>query len=99
MELATPPGRGLYAPFCPVSALKRVEHLDLAGSASVAALALPVTSETNMSVQLDPVRQSWIVSWDNPNLRVLGPQAPLPARPVERLYSVSGWVSAPPTSR
>jgi len=81
MELATPPGRGLYALFCPVSALKRVEHLDLADSASVAALALPVTSETNMSVQLDPVRQSWIVSCENPNLRVLGTAGPVAGAP------------------
>jgi hypothetical protein len=63
------------------SALERVEHLGSADPASVAALALPLTSETNMRVQLDAVRQSWIVTCDNPNLRVLGTAGPVAGAP------------------
>jgi hypothetical protein len=61
-------------------AVERVRGIDADDVAAVAAVTLPVPSSVALPILFDQVRQAWIVSSANPNLRVVGasslPQGP-----------------------
>jgi len=51
---------------------QRVAAVDLADIASIAAVSLPLPSPKMMPVQFDHIRNAWIFTSPNPNLRVAG---------------------------
>jgi hypothetical protein len=59
---------------------ERVAMIDPDDWVAVAQVTLPLATAVNLPSQFDPVRNAWIVSAANPNLRVVGPGG-LPAQP------------------
>jgi hypothetical protein len=62
--------------------ISRVQAVDGADLASIAAVTLPLTQGDSLPVQYDPIRMAWTVSSPNPNLRIVGNVGPLPVSPV-----------------
>jgi hypothetical protein len=56
----------------------RVRGIDPEDVSAVAGVTLPVSWNVELPIQFDPVRQCWLVSSANPNLRVAGPMGPIP---------------------
>ena len=62
-------------------AVSRVEAVDPADLASIAAVTLPLAQSTTLPVQFDPIRQAWTVISADLNLRVAAPAGPAAANP------------------
>jgi len=58
-------------------AVERVRGIDADDLAAIAGVALPVSSNVELPIQFDQVRQAWMVSSANPNLRIAGPAGPI----------------------
>lgn len=58
-------------------AVDRVRGIDADDVAAIAAVTLPVSSNVELPIQFDQVRQAWMVSSANPNLRIAGPAGPI----------------------
>ncbi len=58
-------------------AAERVHGIDGDDLAAIAAVALPLSSSVELPIQFDQVRQAWMVSSANPNLRIAGPAGPI----------------------
>jgi hypothetical protein len=54
-------------------AVERVVHVDAADALAVAAVTLPEPGEkTELPIQFDELRQTWLISAPNPNLKIAG---------------------------
>src|SRR5207244_742476 len=53
-------------------AVDRVREGDPEDPTSIAEIALPLPTQTQLPAQYDPVRQAWMLSSPNPNLRITG---------------------------
>jgi hypothetical protein len=55
--------------------------LDANDLTAIAALTLPLSQGDPLPIQFDPIRQAWIVTSANMNLRIVGNVGPLPMQP------------------
>jgi hypothetical protein len=55
--------------------------LDANAMTAIAAITLPLTQGDPLPIQFDPIRQAWIVTSANMNLRITGHAGPLPMAP------------------
>jgi len=62
-------------------AVDRVKGIKPQDLSAIAGVSLPVASQVELPIQFDQMRQAWLVSSANPNLRVAGPVGPFPATP------------------
>ena len=62
-------------------AIDRVQDVDGSDFAALVEVTLPVTVGVQLPIQFDQIRQAWIVSSANPNLRVASHVGPIPMAP------------------
>lgn len=78
-------------------AVERVQSVDGEDIKSIASLTLPLDVDAQLPIQFDPVRQAWLISSENPNLRILGntagPMTPGPGAPTILGFAVSSMSS------